>query len=141
MRREAQVELPKAKRTRVSLWAHIWELRSRARPGLRSIIEKLGTKTFLFIRLLKDVFTSMSSAALIVRLFFFNVDNLIQWLIWGIITILILIFFAISKTISYFKLPREMRENRKISNGLSKTDFWREAIVKHDKFDSSLKSE
>lgn len=134
MRQEALTELPEAKMAQVSLWAHVWELRVRACPSLRSIIDKLGTKTFLFIRLLKDVFTSMSSAALIIRLFFFNVDNLIQWLIWGIIAVLILIFFAIPKTINYFKLAREMQENRQISNGSSLTDFWRDSIIDFCKF-------
>ena len=141
MRREALVELPKAKRARVSLWAHIWELKARAYPGLRQITDRFGTKTFLFLRILKDLFTSASSAALVDLIFLNDVDDIwIRRLVWGIAT-MTFAYLAISKTISYFKLPREMRENRKISNGLSKTDFWREAIVEHDKFDSSLKSE
>ena len=141
MRREAQVELPKAKKARVSLGAHVWELKARAYPGLRAITDRLGTKIFLFFRILKDLFTSASSAALVDLIFLNDVDDIwIRRLVWGMAAI-IFARLAISKTISYFKLPREMRENRKIRNGLSKTDFWREAIVKHDKFDSSLKSE
>ena len=141
MRREALDELPKAKKARVSLGAHVWELRARAYPGLRQITNRLGTKTVFIFRILKDLFMSLGSASLFDRIFLNDIDDIwIRWLIWGIAT-LILTCLAISKTISYFKLPREIRKNRKINNGLSKTDFWRNVICEHNEFEGSLKSE
>ena len=141
MRKEALGELPKARKARASLGAHVWELRARAHPGLRQITNRLGTKMVLGLRILKDLFMSLGSASLLDRIFLNDVDDIwIRQLIWGIAT-LILAYLAISKTISYFKLPREIRKNRKIYNGSSKTDFWRNVIYEHNEFEGSLKSE
>ena len=135
MRREALVELPKAKKARVSLGAHVWELRAGAHPGLRQIIDILGTKTVFVFRILKDLFKSLGSASLFDRIFLSHVDDIwIRWFVWGIIVTLIFAFLDRPKNISYFKLPREIRKNRKISNGLSTTDFWRKTIDKHNNF-------
>ena len=137
MRWEALDELPTAREARVSLGAHVWELRARIYPGLRQIIDRLGTKMVFGLRILKDLFMSLGSASLLDRLFLNNLDGMwIRWLVWSIATA-IFSYLAIFKTISYFKLSREMRKNRKIIKGLSKTDFWRDIICEHDKLGNS----